>query len=47
MKDNHIMRLQSGQCTVDPGLILLDMLAAFEKMGDLCYNIAQAVYWVK
>lgn len=47
MKDNHIMRLQSGQCTVDPGLILLDMLAAFEKIGDLCYNIAQAVYWVK
>jgi phosphate:Na+ symporter len=47
MKDNHIMRLQSGACTVDPGLILIDMLTAFEKMGDFCFNIAQAVAGVK
>ncbi|MFC1535092.1 Na/Pi cotransporter family protein [Thermodesulfobacteriota bacterium] len=43
MKSNHLMRLQSGICTVDPGLILVDMLTAFEKIGDFCYNIAQAV----
>ncbi|MBW1800801.1 MAG: Na/Pi cotransporter family protein, partial [Deltaproteobacteria bacterium] len=47
MKNNHLMRLQSGACTVDPGLILIDMLTAFEKMGDYCYNIAQAVAGVK
>lgn len=47
MKDNHIMRLQSGICTVDPGLILVDMLMAFEKIGDYCFNIAQAVAGVK
>ena len=47
MKSNHLMRLQSGSCTVDPGLILVDMLSAFEKLGDFCYNIAQAVSWTK
>jgi phosphate:Na+ symporter len=47
MRGNYIMRLQSGMCTVDPGLILVDMLTNFEKMGDFCYNIAQAVAGVK
>ncbi|MFC1869598.1 Na/Pi cotransporter family protein, partial [Thermodesulfobacteriota bacterium] len=47
MKGNHIMRLQSGACTVDPGLILVDMLKAFEKIGDFCYNIAQAVSGIR
>jgi len=47
MKEAHILRLKAGVCSVDPGLILVDMLAAFEKMGDFCYNIAQAVAGVK
>ena len=47
MRGNYLMRLQSGMCTVDPGLILVDMLTAFEKIGDYCYNIAQAVARVK
>ena len=47
MRGNYLMRLQSGICTVDPGLILVDMLTAFEKIGDYCYNIAQAVARIK
>lgn len=47
MRGNYLMRLQSGICTVDPGLILVDMLTAFEKIGDYCYNIAQAVAGIK
>ena len=47
MRGNYLMRMQSGICAVDPGLILVDMLTAFEKMGDYCYNIAQAVAGVK
>lgn len=47
MRGNYIMRLQSGACTVDPGLILVDMLTSFEKIGDCCFNIAQAVAGVK
>ena len=47
MRGNYLMRLQSGICTVDPGLILVDMLTSFEKIGDYCYNIAQAVAGLK
>ena len=47
MRGNYIMRLQSGLCTVDPGLIFVDMLTSFEKIGDFCYNIAQAVAGIK
>jgi phosphate:Na+ symporter len=47
MRGNYLMRLQSGICTVDPGLILVDMLTAFEKIGDYCYNVAQAVAGLK
>jgi phosphate:Na+ symporter len=43
MRGNYIMRLQSGICTVDPSLILVDLLSAFEKIGGFCFNIAQAV----
>ena len=47
MKARHIERLQIGVCAVDPGLIFIDMLTAFEKIGDFCYNIAQAVAGIK
>lgn len=43
MRDEYLTRLRSGVCTVDPGLVFVDMLANFEKIGDYCYNIAQAV----
>ena len=43
MRDDHVSRLRGGVCTVDPGLVLVDMLTNFEKIGDYCYNIAQAV----
>jgi phosphate:Na+ symporter len=47
MRGNYLVRLRSGVCAVDPGLILVDMLTAFEKIGDYCFNIAQAVAGVK
>jgi phosphate:Na+ symporter len=47
MKEDHIMRLQNGVCAVDQGMIFEDMLTAFEKMGDYCYNISQAVAGLK
>ncbi len=47
MKSNHIMRLQSAACAVDPGLVFVDTLTAFEKIGDFCYNISQAVAGIK
>lgn len=43
MRDDYLGRLRSGVCTIDPGLLFVDMLTNFEKIGDYAYNIAQAV----
>lgn len=47
MRQDHISRLRTGDCAIDPGLLFIGMLANFEKMGDYCFNIAQAVAGVK
>lgn len=47
MRQEHINRLRSNQCETDSGLLFSDMLSNFEKMGDYCYNIAQAVAGIK
>lgn len=47
MRQDHISRLRSGECAIDPGLLFIGLLANFEKMGDYCFNIAQAVAGVK
>ncbi|MGD8562215.1 MAG: Na/Pi cotransporter family protein [Desulfarculaceae bacterium] len=47
MRDNHVNRLRAGICTVDPGLVFVDMLNNFEKIGDYCFNIAQAVAGIR
>jgi len=46
-RQGYIYRLRTGVCALDPSLIFIDMLSAFEKMGDYCYNIAQAIAGVK
>jgi len=43
----YLIRLRTGVCTIDPGIIFTDMLNNFEKIGDYCYNIAQAIAGVK
>ncbi|MDY0269695.1 Na/Pi cotransporter family protein [Trichloromonas sp.] len=43
MRNNHIARLNTGECAVLPGLIFIDMLHNFEKIGDHTFNVAQAV----
>jgi phosphate:Na+ symporter len=47
MKGNHLIRLQRGVCAIDPGLIFVNILTSFEKMGGYCYNISQAVAGIK
>ncbi len=42
-RKNHISRLNDGSCGVIPGLIFVDMLNNFEKIGDHAYNICEAV----
>lgn len=43
LRNNHIKRLNTGECTVNSGLIFIDMLHNFEKIGDHTYNFAKAI----
>ena len=43
LRNNHIKRLNTGECTVNSGLIYIDMLHNFEKIGDHTFNLAKAV----
>jgi len=43
LRQNHIDRLGKGDCNVRSGIIFLDMLSNFEKIGDHVANVAQAV----
>jgi len=47
MRAGHIERLNNGLCGVDPGLVFIDMITSFEKIGDHCFNIAEAVVGIK
>jgi phosphate:Na+ symporter len=47
LRNNHIKRLNTGECTVNSGLIFIDMLHNFEKIGDHTYNFAKAVVGIK
>jgi phosphate:Na+ symporter len=42
-RQGYVNRLRDGTCIFDTSLIFLDMLTALEKMGDYCFNIAQAI----
>ncbi len=40
LKDRHIRRLQSGNCTTELGFIYSDILTNYERISDHCSNIA-------
>ena len=42
-RNNHIARLNTSECAVDPGLIFVDMLHNFEKIGDHTFNVTRAI----
>ncbi len=43
IKDNHILRLQDGSCTIELGFVLSDTLNNYERISDHCSNIAVAI----
>lgn len=47
IKTNHIARLQSGNCTIELGFVLSDLLTNCERISDHCSNIAVAVIEVR
>jgi len=40
LKKKHIARLQRGECTIEMGFILSDLLTSLERISDHCSNIA-------
>lgn len=40
LKASHIVRLQSGECTIELGFIFTDLIANYERVSDHCSNIA-------
>ena len=43
IKSRHVRRLQNGECTIETGFILSDLLNNYERVSDHCSNIAVAV----
>lgn len=43
LRKNHVKRLEQGLCKVLSGVVFLDMVSNFEKIGDHLNNIGQAV----
>ena len=43
IRTRHIRRLQAGQCTIELGFILSDLLTNLERVSDHCSNIALSV----
>lgn len=40
IKSKHISRLQRGECTIELGFVLTDLLTNLERVSDHCSNIA-------
>lgn len=47
IKDHHIARLQRGECTIEMGFILNDLLNNYSRVSDHCSNVAVAVIEVE
>lgn len=43
IKVNHIRRLKTGQCTIEHGFVLSDLITNYERVSDHCSNIAVAL----
>ncbi len=43
IRTSHINRLCAGDCTIELGFVLADLLTNFERISDHCSNIAVAV----
>lgn len=44
LKENHIERLNKGECTAASGAVFMDLLTNLERIADHCTNVAFCVY---
>ena len=47
VKSNHVTRLKNGNCTIELGFVLADLLTNYERVSDHCSNIAVAMIEVE
>ena len=40
LRDQHILRLKDGICSIDTGVVFLDVLNNVERISDHCSNVA-------
>ena len=43
IKANHILRLKKGECTIELGFVLNDLLTNLERVADHCSNVAMCL----
>lgn len=43
MKKRHVERLRTGECTIELGFVLSDLITNFERISDHCSNVAIAL----
>lgn len=43
LRDRHIQRLQKGECNIETGFVLSDILTNLERISDHCSNVAGCV----
>ena len=43
LRQNHIIRLQKGECTIEAGFVWTDLLTALYRTSDHCSNVAACV----
>lgn len=43
LRNRHIMRLQRGECSIEAGFVLSDLLTDLERVSDHCSNIAGSI----
>lgn len=47
LKKRHVTRLQRGECTIELGFVLADLLTNLERVSDHCSNIAGCMIEIK
>jgi len=43
IKASHIQRLKKGECTIEMGFVLNDLLTNLERVSDHCSNVAMCL----
>ena len=43
LRDQHILRLKSGECTIEAGFVWVDLITDLERTADHCSNVAVCI----